>query len=142
MIPDINSTYVEQIFFGRNVKYQEEDPIDNMLYIVYRDGSVRAFELTNDNGTHTAAETEGFDALEDILCSWQYTKGKEYGVFQGKYDAYLATPQGKLTAHVDGFLAVDAGKDMLYMKDRYGIYRVPVYDVQGICREAVRQLNK
>lgn len=142
MIPDINSTYVEQIFFGRNEKYQEENYTDNMLYIVYRDGSVRAYELIKNNGTRAAAETEGFDALEDILCSWQYTKGKDYGVFQGEYDAYLATPEGQLTAHVDGFLALDDEGDLLYMKDRYRIYRVPVYDGQGICQEAVRQLNK
>lgn len=141
MIPDINSTYVEQIFFGRNEKYQEENHTDNMLYIVYRDGSVRAFELLNDNGTRTAAETEGFDALEDILCSWQYTQGKDYGVFQGKYDAYLATPEGKLTAHVDGFLSLDDDADVLYMKDRNNIYRVPVYDTQGLYEEACVQLG-
>lgn len=140
-IPDINSTYVEQIFFGRNEKYQEENHIDNMLYIVYRDGSVRAFELINDNGTHTVAETEGFDALEDILCSWHYTKDKDYGIFQGEYDAYLATPEGKLTAHVDGFLSLDDDADVLYMKDRYNIYRVPVYDTQGLYEEACKQLG-
>lgn len=141
-IPDINSTYVERIFFGRNEKYQEENHTDNMLYIVYRDGSVRAFELVNNDGTHTAEETEGFDALQDILCSWQYTQGKDYGIFQGKYDAYLATPEGELAAHVDGFLALDDVSDVFYMKDRYAVYRVPVYDAQKMYEEAVRQLGK
>lgn len=139
VIQDINSTYVERIFFGGN--NHNEDYADNMLYVVYRDGSVRAFELTTDKGL-TVAETEGFGDMEDILCSWHYTKDKDYGIFQGEYDAYLATPEGELTAHVDGFLASDDESDVLYTKDRYAIYRVPVYDAQEIYEEAVRQLGK
>lgn len=48
---------------------------------------------------------------------------------------------GQITAHIDGFLALDGVNDQIYLKADYGIYRVPIYDAAMLAAEAESMLN-
>ena len=65
-----------------------------------------------------------------------------YGFLKGRYDGgYLTTLEGELTAHVEGTLAIDTDRDILYQEAGNTVNRVPVYTEEEIRNEAASQLT-
>lgn len=132
-VEDINAAYVESVFFTE----------DQKLFVIYRNGDARVFTLQKKQGEKWAVtETEGYTDLEESLCAGSGTAGKTYGFLKGRYDGgYLTTPEGELTAHVEGALAIDTDRDILYQEAGNTVNRVPVYTEEEIRNEAASQLT-
>ena len=116
---------------------------DQKLFVIYRNGDARVFTLQKKQGEKwVVTETEGYTDLEESLCAGSGTAGKTYGFLKGRYDGgYLTTPEGELTAHVEGALAIDTDRDILYQEAGNTVNRVPVYTEEEIRNEAASQLT-
>ena len=130
-LTDMQAAYVESLFFDEDLS----------LYAVYRNGDVRVFDLRETDGVELT-ERQGYAGLEESLRGAEKYSGRDYDFLAGEWDGgYLTTADGELTAHIEGALAVDGERGVIYQKHGCGVYKIPVYTREEIYERAVRELE-
>ncbi|MDE7389996.1 MAG: hypothetical protein K2M82_03540 [Lachnospiraceae bacterium] len=142
-VESINATYVENMFFNEREEYAS----GLTLYVVYKNGDIKIYGVDEQN--QKLYEDGGLQDLHTCMTHSIQPENADYGVIVGDECAYLIeeadltdfSNQGKITAHIDGFLAVDGNRNCIYLTDRTNIYRVNIYDETMLREEAERQLG-
>ncbi|MDE6751044.1 MAG: TIR domain-containing protein [Lachnospiraceae bacterium] len=138
-VENINATYVEYLFFND----REENETGLALYVVYKNGDIKIYGV--DAQHQKLYEDGGLQDLESYMMRFIQPEGKDYSIIEGSSDAYLiynaGDSHGEITAHIEGFLAVDGNKNCIYLADKNHIYRVNIYDETMLREEAERQLG-
>lgn len=130
-LTDMQAAYVESLFFDEDLS----------LYAVYRNGDVRVFDLRETDGVELT-ERQGYAGLEESLRGAEKYSGRDYDFLAGEWDGgYLTTADGELTAHIEGALAVDGERGVIYQKHGCGVYKIPVYTREEIYERAVKELE-
>ena len=102
---------------------------------------MRVFDLRETDEVELT-ERQGYASLEESLRGAEKYCGRDYGFLAGEWNGgYLTTADGELTAHIEGALAVDGEKNVIYQRHGYGVYRIPVYTREEIYERAVRELE-
>lgn len=160
---DINAAYIEHLFFGGGGAVDAEygggygdspaslDYTDYtaspVLYVVYKNGDILTYPIASQNSGFAKAQGRQYQDMEGRMECCLQPEGAAYGLLSGSYDAYLICNEktedyGEITAHIDGFLAVDGDRSYIYLAGGTCIYRVSVYDAAALREEAGRQLGK
>lgn len=158
-IENINATYIEHLFFNDRDEYES----GLSLYVVYKNGDIRTYGV--DMQRRELFEDVALQDLEDSMMCFIQPKDAGYSIIAGLMDAYIIcngwygaeagadmeektgiplpdfNSHGKITAHIDGFLAVDGERGCIYLTDGKRIYRAPIYDAAMLREEAERQLG-
>lgn len=162
----IQTSYIDSLFF-------DDGGLETgvpKLYVEYRNGKLEVYSLEagieglteNDNAKVSVAvvrtEEKPIRTYQDLdlsLIRYIHPDGKEYAIAAGDSGAYMLLTEtgarrmpeddlGQITAHIDGFLALDGVNDLLYLRggENNCIYRVPVYDAAMLAQEAADVLAR
>ena len=158
-IENINAAYIEYMFFNDREEY--ESGLE--LYVVYKNGDIKIYGV--DVQHQKLYEDRGLKDLHNCMTHFIQPGNAEYSVIVGDGCAYLIynawynpwsdtgqeeseetslpdfSNHGQITAHIDGFLAVDGNRNCIYLTDKNQIYRVNIYDETMLREEAERQLG-
>lgn len=152
---NINATYVEYIFFND----RDECESGLTLYVVYKNGDIKRYGV--DVKSREMSYGGSMCDLESCMNRFIQPEGKDYSIIAGMRSAYLIynawddasektglgeeitdfDNHGEISAHIEGFLAVDGEKSCVYLTDGSNIYRVRIYDEAELREEAKRQLR-
>ncbi len=158
-VENINATYIEYLFFNDREEYET----GLALYVVYKNGDIKIYGV--DVQHQELFEDGSLQDLEDYMMRFIQPEGRNYSIIEGSSDAYLIynawynpyagsdqeeageadksdfDNHGEITAHIEGFLAVDGNRNCIYLADKTHIYRVNIYDETMLREEAERQLG-
>lgn len=138
-VENINATYVEYLFFNDREEYEN----GLALYVVYKNGDIKIYEV--DVQHHDMFENGSLKDLESYMMRFIQPEGRDYSIIAGSSEAYLiynaGDNHGEITAHIEGFLAVDGNRNCIYLAGKNYMYRVNIYDEVMLREEAERQLG-
>ena len=159
----VDAGSVSALFFGEG----QEEGLE--LYVMYSNGDMETYSIRETSADMQSDVTDAeedseetlyieeipartYQGLEEQVTHLVNLPDHDYTIATGAMGsgAYLlwtrdgaAYGYGQITAHVEGFMALDPVHNQLYLTDEYKtcIYRVPVYDADMLAAEAAKQLS-
>lgn len=162
----IQTSYINSLFFDDSGL---RTGVPN-LYVEYQNGRMEVYSL--EAGMEGLAENDSaaasvvvvrteeepvrtYQSMDLSLAHYIHPDGKEYAIAAGNSGAYMLLTEtgargmpeddlGQITAHIDGFLALDGVNDLLYLRGGESdcIYRVPIYNAAMLAQEAADVLAR